>query len=151
MYEPDGQTPLGAAQRPFVMLVEDDVAQATMYQLGLQAAGFRVAVFSDASALFEALEMEVPDIAVLDWRFTGTLTGVDIIENMRLDKRLVGLPILMLSNHNGQVDGAAHRALEAGAIEWLIKARTTPRQLAARLRLAVGAESVQLLGREAGS
>ncbi|MGH7762980.1 MAG: response regulator transcription factor [Candidatus Dormibacteraceae bacterium] len=119
------------------MLVEDDLAIAQMYQLGLDAAGFDVAVFADASAMFQALDLDVPDAAVLDWQLPGLLTGVDIIENLRLDLRAHTLPIIMLSNHLGDADGAAERAFKAGAQEWLIKSATTPAQLAQRLKAAI--------------
>ncbi|HEY1456600.1 MAG TPA: response regulator [Candidatus Dormibacteraeota bacterium] len=132
----DGETRQGVG--PFVVLVEDDPSQADMYRRGLEARGFRVEVFPDASAMFERLETNVPDVAVLDWRFAGTLTGVEIIENMRLDERLVNVPVIMLSNYAGEADGAVGRALEAGAREWLVKSRTTPETLAHRIQDALG-------------
>lgn len=121
---------LGA--RPFVMLVEDDPAAADMYQMGLEVAGFVVMVVGDGSELFKALELDIPDVVVLDWELPGLLTGVDIIDNLRLDDRTAQLPVIMLSNHLGDVDGAEDRALRAGA-PWLLKVRTTPAQLADRL------------------
>ncbi len=118
--------------RPFVMLVEDDPVTAHMYQMGLEAAGFVVMVVGDGSELFKALELDIPDVVVLDWELPGLLTGVDIIDNLRLDDRTARLPAIMLSNHLGDVDGAEDRALRAGA-PWLLKVRTTPAQLADRL------------------
>ena len=119
--------------RPFVMLVEDDQVAAQMYQIGLEAAGFVVIVLGDGSELFKALAMDVPDVVVLDWELPGLLTGVDIVENLRLDDRTAQLPVIMLSNHLGDIDGVEDRALKAGA-PWLLKVRTTPAQLAERLR-----------------
>ena len=123
----------GAAQhaRPFVMLVKDDPVVAQMYQMGLEAAGFVVMVVGDGSELFKALDLDIPDVVVLDWELPGVLTGVDIIDNLRLDDRTAQLLVIMLSNHSGDVDGAQDRALKAGA-PWLLKVRTTPAQLADR-------------------
>lgn len=122
--------------RPFVMFVEDDPVAAQMYRIGLEAAGFVVMVLGDGSELFKALALDVPDVVVLDWELPGVLTGVDIIDNLRLDDRTVRLPVIMLSNHLGDIDGAEDRALRAGA-PWLLKVRTTPAQLAERLRLVL--------------
>jgi two-component system, OmpR family, phosphate regulon response regulator PhoB len=122
--------------RPFVMLVEDDPAAGQMYQMGLQAAGFVVMVLGDGSELFKALAIDVPDVVVLDWELPGLLSGVDIVENLRLDDRTAQVPVIMLSNHLGDIDGAEDRALKAGA-PWLLKVRTTPDQLAERLRLVL--------------
>jgi two-component system phosphate regulon response regulator PhoB len=118
---------------PFVMLVEDDPATGLMYRVGLEVAGFEVQVFGTASALFEALEDDVPDVAIVDFELPGIITGVQIIENLRLDDRTADLPVFVLSNHLGDDDGQMQRALEAGALDWLVKSRTTPADLAARL------------------
>ncbi len=118
--------------RPVVMLVEDDPMTAQMYRMGLEAAGFVVTVVGDGSELFKALDREIPNVLVLDWELPGVLTGVDIIDNLRLDDRTAELPVIMLSNHLGDVDGAQDRAMKAGA-PWLVKVRTTPAQLADRL------------------
>jgi DNA-binding response OmpR family regulator len=133
----DGVGPVESGLRPLVMLVEDDQAITEVYRLGLEAAGFRVCVFADASGLFQALDEETPDIAVLDWHLGGIVTGLDILENLRLDRRTADVPVLMLSNHLGDLDGALDRALHAGAQEWLVKIDTTPAKLAASLREAL--------------
>jgi two-component system, OmpR family, phosphate regulon response regulator PhoB len=118
---------------PFVMLVEDDPATGLMYRVGLEVAGFEVQVFGTASAFFEALEDDVPDVAIVDFELPGIITGVQIIENLRLDDRMAELPVFVLSNHLGDFDGQMQRALEAGAMDWLVKSRTTPADLASRL------------------
>jgi DNA-binding response OmpR family regulator len=133
----DGVGPAERAVRPLLMLVEDDQVTAEMYRLGLEASGFRVSVFADASGLFQALDDETPDVAVLDWHLDGIVTGLDVLENLRLDSRTAEVPILMLSNHSGDIDAALDRAMKAGAQEWLVKAQITPSQLAARLRAAI--------------
>lgn len=120
--------------RPLVMLVEDDPVASLMYRIGLEAAGFVVEVLGDGSELFKALATHVPDVVVLDWELPGLLTGVDILENLHLDDRTGQLPVIMLSNHLGDIDGAEDRASKAGA-PWLLKVRTTPAQLAERLHL----------------
>jgi DNA-binding response OmpR family regulator len=128
----------GQKSRPSVALVEDDPSVAEVYRLGLEALGFEVDVFPDGSMFFRALEARVPDVAVLDWQLQSILTGVDILENLRLDARTSHLPVVMLSNHYDAGDGALDRAMEAGAREWLIKARTTPAELAKRLTSILG-------------
>jgi DNA-binding response OmpR family regulator len=127
----------GHRSRPSVALVDDDAAAVEMYRLGLEASGFEVDVFPDGSAFFRALDARIPDVAVLDWRLQSILTGVDILENLRLDERTSHLPVVMLSNHDA-ADGAHDRAMKAGARGWLIKAHTTPAQLARRLDLILG-------------
>lgn len=115
--------------RPLVMLVDDDQAIGAMYGVGLEAAGFRVIVLSDVSAIFLALEREIPDMVVLDFQLGDLITGVDVLENFRLDSRTTHVPTVILSNHLGDLDGQIPRAFAAGAIGWLAKSQTSPAEL----------------------
>jgi DNA-binding response OmpR family regulator len=122
---------------PHVMIVEDDAAIGHMYQLGLELSAFRVTVLTDVSSFFQAIEGEIPDVAVLDFQLQGEITGIDILENLRLDDRAVDLPVFVLSNHSGALDDQMDRATAAGAMGWLLKSETSPIQLAARIEDAL--------------
>lgn len=122
----------GSASPPFVVVVEDDDAVGEMYRLGLEASGFDVAVYGDGSAFFRSLDRDIPDVILLDWQLGGILTGGDIFKNLRLDDRTVDVPVFFLSNHDAQVNE------QDGPVAWLLKSRTTPADLAARLRLVFG-------------
>jgi len=122
---------------PLVMLVEDDLAVGQMYQVGLECSGFRVAVLTNESEFFRAIDAEIPDAAVLDFQLHGLMTGVDIIDNLRLDHRTADLPVFVLSNDLAALDAQMNRALEAGAIAWLVKSDTNPTQLAGRINQAL--------------
>ena len=122
---------------PLVMLVEDDAAVAQMYKLGLEAAGFEVAVLEDGSALFTAIDSQIPDIVILDFHLQGLLTGIDIAENLRLDERFGRLPVLFLSNEFNVSEEETDRASGVGALAWLAKSRTSPSQLATRITEAL--------------
>ena len=127
-------------QRPFVMLVDDDPAIGEMYRVGLEANGFRVNVLNDVSAIFMALEHEIPDAVVLDFQLGGIITGVDVLENLRLDLRAAHIAAFMLSNHRGDLDGQFERALAAGSHAWLAKTQTSPRELALRISEALASK-----------
>src|SRR5438874_2209021 len=113
---PDG---LSGNQRersqPFAMLLDDEPDTAEMYRLGLEAGGFRVAVATEAAELFEAIEHEVPDILVLDYRLRG-MTAVDVLDVLRKDTRTAKVPVFILSNYLGDQDGAIDRVFEQRAL-----------------------------------
>jgi len=121
---------------PFAMLVDDDPAVAEMYRLGLEHAGFRVVVLGDAASLFRALDAEVPDILVLDWQLPG-MSGAEALELLRRSDKAALLPVFMLSNFLGDLDGAVDRVFAAGALAWLRKSLTPPSLLAERLTEAL--------------
>ena len=112
-----------------VILVDDDPAMLDLYGRGLELAGYRVTQLGDAESLFQALARELPAVVVLDWDLRG-LTGSDILRMLREDERTAHLAVFMLSNHSSLGDNAEVDAIRAGAIAWLVKARTTPGQLA---------------------
>lgn len=114
-------------------MLDDDPAVGQMYRLGLEQAGFRVSVMTDAEQLFAAVEAEVPDIFVLDWALPGT-TGADVLETLRHDWRTAAVPAFILSNFNPDQNGAVDRVFRAGAVAWLTKSNTAPELLACRLR-----------------
>jgi len=134
---PDG---LSGNQRersqPFAMLLDDEPDTAEMYRLGLEAGGFRVAVATEAAELFEAIEHEVPDILVLDYRLRG-MTAVDVLDVLRKDTRTAKVPVFILSNYLGDQDGAIDRVFAAGVLAWLKKPATPPKALARKLLQAV--------------
>jgi len=120
-------------RQPYVIMLDDDVAVAEMYRLGLELQGFRVSVTVQARELFDKIATEVPDIFILDWQLPGT-NGGEVIEALRRDWRTAAVPVFMLSNFNADLNGAVDRVFQAGAVAWLTKADTPPDTLAQRLR-----------------
>ena len=133
----------GRRNQPVVMVVDDDRDAAEMYSLALTAAGFKAIPLSDVSAIFLSLEEEVPDVVVLDFHLGGIISGVNVLENLRLDSRTSEVIAFMLSNHTGSLDGAIDRAFSAGAVAWLPKVKTTPAQLTARVIQALASRNAE--------
>jgi CheY-like chemotaxis protein len=135
--------PAGADDRrdspaPSVILVDDDPSTAEMYRAGLEHFGYRVRVEHDGPSLFRALEVDVPDVLILDWQLPGML-GDEILEQVRFDPRTRALRVFMLSNYPAEKDGAIDRVFLAGAVAWLEKVKTPPSRLAAKLGEALRA------------
>ena len=118
-----------------VLLVDRDADAAGMYRVGLEHAGFEVDVADSADALPRALASPV-DAIVMEWEHLGR-TGPELVHliHTRLTPRAV--PVLVLSNQDGDVTHLQKQALKAGAQGWLIKARTTPTDLVQRLEAAI--------------
>ena len=127
---------------PLVMLVEDDPTIGQRYRVGLENDGFRVALLSDESALFRAIDVDIPDVAVLDFQLQSVISATDIIVNLRLYERLADVPVFVLSNHRGDIDGQRERAVEAGATAWLVKGDTSPGHLAAHINEMLSSQAV---------
>ena len=122
-----------AERRPYAIMLDDDLAMAEMYRMGLELDGFRVSVTSEPDQLFTAVAQEVPDVFILDWALPGT-NGGEVLEAIRSDWRTAAVPVFMLSNFSTDLNGAVDRVFRAGAIAWLTKSDTSPDKLARRLR-----------------
>jgi DNA-binding response OmpR family regulator len=121
---------------PTVLLADRDPDAATMYGIGLEAAGYRVRIARSARALFFSLDA-LTNVLVTEWERLG-IPGREIIRRARSVRRPEPFPIVVLTNHDGEVERLRNEAMEAGASAWLVKANTTPQQLASSIEKALG-------------
>ncbi|MCB2115112.1 MAG: response regulator [Rhodobacteraceae bacterium] len=79
-----------------VLLIEDEphIAEAIRYILTRD--GWAVTSLDEGGAALAAIRREVPDIVVLDVKLPGR-SGYEILDDMRADPALSGLPVLVLS------------------------------------------------------
>jgi CheY-like chemotaxis protein len=110
-----------------ILLTEDDPIVAELYRLRLDREGHRVDVAADGQAALEAVRRERPDLILLDIRMPR-LSGIAVLEEVRADGGLRDLPVVMLTNYSDPAQ--VQRCRELGIEAYLVKSRTTPRQLA---------------------
>jgi CheY-like chemotaxis protein len=122
--------PAGAAHTVFI--VDDDPHVANMYRVGLEAFGFSVGSSPDAAGLFAAVDAQAPDVVVVDWQLAGAY-GDEVVRQIRMDSRLAGLPVFILSNFPSEADGAIDRVFELGVLGWFEKTKTPPSLLGQKL------------------
>ncbi len=113
-----------------VLLIEDDAAAAEMYRLRLMADGYRVVIGQDGEEGLRMAAEEAPDFIYLDIRLPG-LDGFEVLERLRADAATTHIPVIILSNY--AEPELRERGLKLGALEFLVKADTTPGQLSTKL------------------
>ncbi len=118
-----------------VLLIEDDVAAAEMYRLRLVADGYSVVIGRDGHEGLRMAADEAPDFIYLDLRLPG-LDGFEVLERLRADAATMHIPVIILTNY-GEPD-LRERGLKLGALEFLVKADTTPAQLSDSVERATG-------------
>ena len=109
-----------------VLLIEDDEAAAEMYRLRLVADGYLVVVARDGEQGLEMAAAESPDFIYLDLRLPK-IDGFEVLERLRGDRKTASIPVIILSNF-GEPE-LRERGLKLGALEFLVKADTTPSHL----------------------
>ena len=96
-----------------VYFLEDDLAMQDVHRLFLEEKMLEAQFFSSPSAFFEALELQSPDLFVLDVELKGSrFDGLDVAKALRMDSRYLSVPILLLSGY--VEDARFFRALEHG-------------------------------------
>jgi DNA-binding response OmpR family regulator len=114
-----------------LLLVEDDETIASMYRLGLEAAGWHVQVETRGDRGLEAAFSEPPTVVLLDIMLPG-LNGLDVLRGLRSRPETNTCPVVVLSNSAG-LPQAVEEASRLGVLDWMVKSKTTPAELAARL------------------
>jgi DNA-binding response OmpR family regulator len=113
-----------------VLLIEDDEDVADMYRLALAAAGRAVVTAGDGEQGLQMAFDEDPDFIVLDVRLPK-LNGLEVLSRLRIATKTKDIPVIILTNAGDP--GMLERGSDLGALEFMIKARTTPSHLAMRI------------------
>jgi EAL domain-containing protein (putative c-di-GMP-specific phosphodiesterase class I)/FixJ family two-component response regulator len=101
-----------------VLIVDDEDATRRLVALTLAAAGFAT---EEASGGEEALELLAANrycVVLLDNRMPG-MSGVEVVERLRADKRTRTLPVVLLTGDDEVADRV--RGLRTGADDYLVK------------------------------
>lgn len=109
-----------------VLLIEDDEAASEMYRLRLAADGYNVVIAGDGEEGIAMAEKEQPDLIYLDLRLPK-LDGFQVLEKLRSMPSTSAIPVVILTNY-GEPE-LRERGLKLGALEFLVKADTTPANL----------------------
>jgi signal transduction histidine kinase/DNA-binding response OmpR family regulator len=138
--------PGAAGERPTILLADDN-SDMRDYLERLLSHRFRVIAVSDGQAALESARRERPDLILTDVMMPR-LDGFALLRELRADRNLGALPVIMLSARAGEE--ARAEGLDAGADDYLIKPFTA-RELLARVggTLAVARARREAAKREA--
>jgi len=106
-----------------VLLVEDDRETLEMYRTKLELDGYRVHVALDGAEGIEKAKELLPDIIFLDVRLPKK-DGFEVLQELRQHGPTAETPVIILSNF-GEKE-LVERGLKLGAMEFLVKAQTSP-------------------------
>jgi two-component system phosphate regulon response regulator PhoB len=118
------------AEKPTVLVVEDEAAQQEVLVYNLEAEGFRVIRAADGEEALMLVEEEQPDLLVLDWMLPK-LSGIEVCRRLKNRPETHDIPIIMLSARSEELDRV--RGLETGADDYVIKPYSVV-ELMARVR-----------------
>jgi two-component system phosphate regulon response regulator PhoB len=115
---------------PYVLVVEDEDALATLLHYNLEKEGYSVTLAADGEEALTQVDERQPDLVVLDWMLPK-VSGIEVCRRLRSNPKTRNLPIVMLTARGEESDRV--RGLDTGADDYLVKPFAM-NELTARLR-----------------
>jgi len=115
------------AERPTVLVVEDEEAFVEALKVGLDREGFRVEIARDGADALDRFDDLQPDLVLLDLMLPR-MSGLDVCRELRSRSRV---PIIMVTAKSAEIDTVV--GLEMGADDYIAKPYRV-RELVARMR-----------------
>ena len=103
---------------PYVLVVEDEDALATLLHYNLDKEGYRVAVAGDGEEALMMANERAPDLVILDWMLPK-LSGIEVCRRLRGRAETRNVPIIMLTARGEETDRI--RGLDTGADDYVVK------------------------------
>lgn len=114
-----------------ILLVEDDVFLAGIYQKKFEMEGFKVSTADNGEKGLLDAKKKKPSLILLDI-LLPKLDGFGVLEKLKADAATKNIPVILLTNL-GQKDDV-EKGLEAGAVDYLIKAHFKPSEIVDKVK-----------------
>ena len=118
-----------AAEKPTILIVEDEPPIIELVTFTLKGAGWNVAAVQNASDAWDFIQQRLPQLILLDWMLPDQ-SGLRLLSRIRADRQFNELPIIMLTAKSMEEDKIA--GLDNGADDYVTKP-FSPRELTARI------------------
>ncbi|MCA1061299.1 response regulator [Rossellomorea aquimaris] len=99
-----------------IIVIEDDINLASLLKAELSDSGFKVKHTPSGSEALTKMQEEKPDAVVLDIMLEGSMSGWDVLEEMKSNEALSHVPIIVSSALDEKEKG-----LTLGANDYLVK------------------------------
>ena len=116
--------------QPYILVMEDEDALATLLQYNLEKEGYDVVVASDGEEGLVQIDERQPDLVLLDWMLPK-VSGIEVCRRIRGRPETRNLPVIMLTARGEESDRV--RGLDTGADDYLTKPFSMT-ELIARIR-----------------
>ena len=111
-----------------ILFIEDDPILGPVYETQLKAAGYAVTRATDGEAGLSALQVNLPDLIVLDI-VIPRISGIELLQIIRTTPRTSGIPVVVFTN-SFETD-VLEKVRQIGATRLLSKSHFVPREVVA--------------------
>jgi len=115
-----------------ILIVEDDkFLRELMVRKLTSEHSFEVLSAMDGESGLKAMKDQKPDLVLLDLILPG-ISGFDVLEKIKEEQCLTGMPVIILSNLGQQDD--VEKGMKLGAIDYMVKAHFTPNEILVKIK-----------------
>ena len=118
-----------------IAIIEDDPVISQMYRMKFEADGFDVQLANNGELGVELVQQFSPDIILLDLQMPE-MDGATALAHIRKSDHSKDTPVIILTNLGAEE--APKELHNLGIHSYIVKAELTPRQVAERVREALG-------------
>lgn len=127
--------------KPYVLVIEDEDAIATLLEYNFQKEGYDVGLAQDGEMGLTMAAERTPDFIICDWMMPK-LSGVEVCRRLRRREETRATPIIMLTARGEETDKIT--GLDFGADDYIVKPFSIP-ELLARVRALLRRAAPSLL------
>ena len=127
-------TPGGTPGAHCILLVEDDRFLRKAASVMLRKLGHTIVTAEDGEEALRLVQSEHPELILLDL-IMPKVQGFEVLRRLKGDPATSSIPIIVMSNLSQETDKQA--MLDAGALEYLVKANLSLTELAAAVGRAM--------------
>lgn len=118
-----------------ILLVDDEVDTATVFQTVLKQAGYDVTVANSAQSALATLKTTLFDLIILD-QMMPDMSGNDTLSLIKQDPNTANIPVTMLTNFSH--DQLVTEALGRGAVDYILKYQVSHEDLVKKVKEIIG-------------
>jgi DNA-binding response OmpR family regulator len=108
------------AERPRILVIEDDPAVRDLLTVALRKEQFEVLVAPDGETGLILAEQDRPDLILLDLRLPG-IDGFDVLQALKRSPATAETSVVVMTGNEGLLLGARARVLSMGAADFVAK------------------------------
>lgn len=113
-----------------ILLIEDDKDQILMYQTKFELSGYNFTFAENGLKGLKMARKTKPDIILIDL-VMERLGGIEVLQKLKQDSKTKDIPAIIITNLDKQE--LAKKAMELGAIDFIVKSKVPLREMMARL------------------
>lgn len=114
-----------------VLVVEDDKFLANAYKAGFEGEGFEVELAYDGEEALQMAEKIKPDVMLLDI-LIPKVDGFSVLQQLKLNKELEKIPVIIASNLGQQQD--IDRGMQLGATDYIVKSESSVTEILNKIK-----------------